>query len=139
MAAAWSLAAALAGGLACGWCISHFGEFGALSLAACGAFAGYVSRRITQGPSKAAGISLVLAACLMFLIAETCWIHWNTEKGEAGWWMAITLWPAFIREWQLSALIGAVCAGYGAWCGYGYATSPVPALSQPASTTAPPP
>ena len=138
MAVAWSLISALAGGLLCGLCVSRFGEFGALALAACGAFGGYVSRKITHGPSKAAGICAVVAACLMFFTAETCWIRWNTVQGETGWWTALTFWPAFVREYELSALIGAVFAAYGAWCAYGYATSPSGPPIAPVSPAPPP-
>jgi hypothetical protein len=139
MAIGWSLVVAFGGGLACGVCVSRYGEFGALSLAACGAFAGYVSRKITQGPSKAGGLCQVIGMCLAFVVAYTAWIHWKTVKGEEGWWVAFTLWPVFIREYELSALIGALLAGYGAWSGYGYATSPDPRSAQPATPAAPPP
>jgi hypothetical protein len=138
IAIVWSLVVALGGGLACGLCVSRYGEFGALSLAACGAFAGYVSRKITQGPSKIAGLCQVIAMCLAFVVAYTCWIHWKTVKGEESWWVAFTLWPAFIREYELSALIGAVLAGCGAWYAYGNATSGV-IRSTPAAPIAPPP
>ena len=140
IAAVWSLVSAFAGGLLCGWLIDRYGELGALlSLAACGAFAGYVFRKITQVPSKVAGLCLAVAACLMFFIAETCWIHWNMPDGDVSWRAALGLWPRFIEKFELSALIGAASAGYGAWCAYGYATSPSPPPIQPATPAAPPP
>lgn len=139
VAVCWSLVAAFGGGLACGWCIDHFGEFGALSLAGCGALAGYVSHKITRGPSKVAGITQLIATCLAFFVAETCWIHWNMPDGEPSWWVAISLWPRFLRGWQLSALIGATCAAYGAWCAYGYATSPAARPARSTLPDAPPP
>ncbi|HVA46529.1 MAG TPA: hypothetical protein VNH11_09155 [Pirellulales bacterium] len=137
IALGWSLVVAFVGGLACGWCISHFGEFGALSLAACGALAGYVSHKITRGPSKIAGVSQVIGTCLAFFIAETCWLHWNTRNGEPDWWAAIGVWPLFIREYQLSALIASACTAYGAWCAYGYATSLDSRPTQPTASTTP--
>jgi hypothetical protein len=139
IAVAWSLVVALGGGLACGLCIDRYGELGALSLAACGAFAGYISRKITRGPSKTAGLCQAIAACLAFVDAYTWWIHWRIVQGEASWWTALGLWPVFVREYELPALIGALFAGYGAWCAYGYATSPGPPPNRPASPTAPSP
>lgn len=123
IATAWAAVVAFGGGFVCGWCVSQFGEFGSLSLAAGGALAGYVSRKITRQPSKLAGASQVIATCLMFFIAETCWLHWKTRNGEASWAAAISVWPLFIREYQLSALIGAAATAYGAWCAYGYAVA----------------
>ena len=86
-------------------------------------FGGYVSRKITRRPSKVAGICLAIALGFAFVVAETCWLHWNTDKGEPSWPAAIRLWPLFLRKYTLSALIGAVCAAYGAWSAYGYAAS----------------
>lgn len=123
IAIAWAAIVAIGGGFACGWCVSQFGEFGSLSLAACGALAGYVSRKITRRPSRLAGTCQVTATCVAFFIAETCWLHWKTRNGEASWAAAISVWPLFIREYQLSALIGAAATAYGAWCAYGYATA----------------
>ena len=139
IAIAWSVVVAFGGGLACGWCVSEFGEFGSLSLAACGALAGFVSHKITRGPSKLAGWIQAIATCLAFFIAETCWLHWNTRNGEAGWWVAASLWPVFVREYKLAAVIGAACTAYGAWCAYGYATSPDYGASEPAPPAAPQP
>lgn len=115
---------AFGGGLAAGWCVSQFGERGAPSLAALGALAGYVWRRFTRSPSKVSGICLAIATCLAFLIAETCWLHWNTRNGEPGWWAAMSAWPAFLREYTFSALVGAACAAIGAWCAFDFASTP---------------
>lgn len=110
-----------AGGLACGWCVSHLGELGALSLAACGALAGNLWRRVARTPSKLAGASLAIATMLAYFVAETCWLHWNTRNGEPSWWAAISIWPLFLREYTIAASIGMVCAAYGAWSAYGSA------------------
>jgi hypothetical protein len=128
LAVAWSVIVALLGGVTCGWCISHFGEVGALALAANGALAGYVSHKITRRGNRLAAVSVVIGACVAFFVAETCWLHWDTVQGEASWGEAIRLWPLFVREYQLSALIGAGSTAYGAWCAYGYATHRAPKL-----------
>ncbi|OYV86637.1 MAG: hypothetical protein B7Z73_11425 [Planctomycetia bacterium 21-64-5] len=137
VALGWSLVVAFLGGLACGWCISHFAEFGALSLAACGALAGYVSHKITRGPSRIAAVSQVAAASLAFFVAGTCWLHWNTLDGEPSWWVAMCLWPFLVRDYQFFVLVGGVSAAYGAWCAYGYATSPDPRPTQPTAPITP--
>ena len=118
IAVVWSVAVALLGGLGCGWCINQFGEFGALSLSANG---GYVSHKITRRASKLAAVSQVIGAGVAFFVAETCWLHWNIVQGEESWGAAVRIWPLFLREYQLSALIGAACTAYGTWCAYDYA------------------
>lgn len=138
-AIAWSVFIAFTGGIACGWCVSHLGELGSLSLAACGALAGYVSRKLTRRASKLAGACQVIATCLAFFIAETCWLHWNTRNGEPSWWAAISVWPAFLREYTTSAVIAAACTAYGAWSAYGYAAGRASRSIEPATTVSPPP
>jgi len=135
---AWSVVMALGGGLACGWCISRFGELGAVSIVVCGALAGYVSRKIMRHASKAAGICQAIGVCIAFAIAETCWLHWNTENGEPSWWAAIRVWPLFLSEYTLSALIGAASTAYGAWLAYGYAATPDTRAREPAGPITPP-
>jgi hypothetical protein len=139
IAIAWSLVVAFGGGLACAWCIDRYGELGTPTLWACGAFAGYISRKITCRPDKAAGLCQAVAACVAFIIADTWWIHWNIVGAEESWWVALSFWRSFIHDYERSVLIGAVFAGCGAWWAYGYATSQEPRPSQPAATVAPPP
>ncbi|HVX14134.1 MAG TPA: hypothetical protein VHC22_23310 [Pirellulales bacterium] len=139
-AAGWALVVALGGGLACGWCITtRFGELGAVSLIACGMLAGSVSRKITGRASVAAGTLQAIGVCLAFIVAETCWLHWKTENGAASWSDAIRFWPAFLREYTLSVLIGASCAGYGAWSAYGLATDAGQRAKEPAEPVTPSP
>jgi hypothetical protein len=138
IAICWSLVVTFGGGVACGWCISHFGWPGAISLTGCGAFAGYISLKITQRPSRVAAWSQAFAICLAYFVAETCWLHWNTRNGEASWWAAVGVWPIFVREYVEPALIGAVCAAFGAWFAYSHATGPGASSSQPATPVAPP-
>ena len=133
----WALLVALGGGTLCGLAISRYGEIGALLLAACGAFGGFVSHKVTRGPNKIAAIVLVLGMAIAYFVAETCWIHWNTDKGEPSWWAAVAAWPLFIRDWELAALIGAACTAWGAWSAYGYAMSPAPPAAQPATPEPP--
>jgi hypothetical protein len=48
-----------------------------------------------------------------------CWIHWNTKQGAEGWWTALTWFPTFVQEYEISALLGVVFAGFGAFSAYG--------------------
>jgi hypothetical protein len=139
IAISWALVVAFGGGVVCGLAISRYGEIGAVLLAACGAFGGFVSHKITQGANKVAAFGLALATLVAYFVAETCWIHWNTDKGEPSWWAAVNAWPLFIRDWELAALIGAACAVWGAWLAYGYAMSPIAPRTVPTTPAPPPP
>lgn len=139
MAIGWALVVAVGGGFLCGLAVSRYGTFGAVGLAVFGVLGGSISHKITRGPSKVAALALLLAMVVAFFVAETCWIRWNTENGELGWWAAITTWPAFIREKELAALIGAACAVWGAWSAYGCAMSPAPPHTLPTAPAPPRP
>lgn len=136
IAMGWSLIVALGGGLACGWCISEFGATGAISLAACGGLAGYASRKITRRASKPAGLCQVLAVCVAFGIAETCWLHWNTRNGEPSWWAAVRLWPLLLREYTIDVAFAAAFTACGAWWAYSAAAASDVRASKPAAPTA---
>ncbi len=116
--AAWAACVATCGGLACGLAINRFGEFGSVSLWALGALSGYVGRKIIAAPSRSVGWGLVAANLSALVVAEVCWIHWNTVQGAEGWWEAVGLFPTFIVEYDRSALIAAVFCIFGAWSAY---------------------
>jgi hypothetical protein len=117
-AVAWAIVVGTFGGYACGLAISRFGELGSASLWALGALAGYVGRRILAAPSHWVGCVLAAANVCALVVAEVCWIHWNTIQGAASWQQALALLPTFVRDYELAALIGAVFCGFGAWSAY---------------------
>ena len=46
-----------------------------------------------------AGAVLVVACIGAFLVAEVCWIRWETVHGEESWLAAIKLLPTFVHEY----------------------------------------
>ena len=116
--AAWAACVATCGGLACGLAINRFGEFGSVSLWALGALSGYGGRKIIAAPSRSVGWGLVAANLSALVVAEVCWIHWNTVQGAESWWDAVGLFPIFIVEYDRSALIAAVFCIFGAWSAF---------------------
>ena len=109
----WAIFVALGGGAACGWCMSKLNDVGTPSLWALGFFAGVVGRKL-QLSGRFAAWSLAIACLLAYLVAETCWLRWNTAQGEAGWWSSICLWSLFIKEYAVSAILGVAFAAFGA-------------------------
>lgn len=83
-----------------------------------GAVAGYVMRKIMNTPNRLVGWALVIACGAALLIAEACWIHWNTVQGADSWWTAFTLLFTFVQDYQLSALFGAIFTVFGAVSAY---------------------
>lgn len=114
----WAVVAGMGGGYVCGLAISRFGEIGSISLWALGALAGYVGRKIISVPSRLVGWVLVVACGAAFVIAEVCWIHWNTKQGAESWWTAFTLLPMFVQEYEIAALFGAILTVFGALSAY---------------------
>ena len=83
-----------------------------------GEAAGVVGRKLVAEKSKLAGVILVVACVGALVIAEVCWLHWKTVQGEESWWAAIRLLPTFVREYTLSAAIGAIFCFIGASSAY---------------------
>lgn len=106
------------GGYVCGLAIAQFGELGSVFLWALGAGAGFVGRKIITNPNRAVGWLLACACVLAFVVAETCWIHWETEQGSESWWAAVTLLPTFVQQYQIAALAGAIFTLFGAHSAY---------------------
>ena len=114
----WGVFCGTAGGFVCGLAVDRFGEMGSVSLWALGALGGYVARRITTAPSRLVGWTLVAACLCALVIAETCWIHWDTKQGSESWWAAFTLLPTFAQQYQISAIFASIFALFGAWSAY---------------------
>lgn len=110
---AWAIVVAMLGGVACGWCMSKYNDLGAPSLWALGCLAGVTARRL-QLSGRFNAWALAIACLVAYGVAETCWLRWNTKNGEEGWWASICLWPLFLNEYTISALIGIVFAAFGA-------------------------
>lgn len=110
LSAAWALIVALAGGVACGWCIDRYGTLGAFTLWPLGVGAGFVAARMKLS-GRSCGWALVVACLAGFLVAETYWIRSN--KVET-WRDAVSYWPTFISKYEVPALVGLVFAAFGA-------------------------
>lgn len=124
LAVAWAFIVALVGGYACGWCVSEFAEWGSVSLWALGFVAGLAARRL-QLPRRFSAWALAIACIIAYVVAETCWLRWNTKNGNEGWWASVCLWPLFLNDYTISALIGAVFAAFGADSAYRQTRRPI--------------
>jgi hypothetical protein len=113
-AIAWAVVVAVGGGLACGWLIMRYGEFGSIGLWGCGVIGGFVARKITGKGSQAVGIALVIACVLAALLAETWWIRENWNPPPTDWLDAFSKLPDFAKNFQISALTAALFCAFGA-------------------------
>ena len=118
LAMAWAVVVATGGGFVCGLAIDRYGELGSITLWAMGAFAGYVAQKILGGRSRVVGAVLVVSCVSVFVISETCWIHWNIKQGADSWLAAFRLLPTFVQEYERAALFGAIVTALGAWSAY---------------------
>jgi hypothetical protein len=118
LAIGWALIMAIAGGFACGWLMTWHPLVGAIALWPLGSVGGNGSRRLTIGPSLPAAWCLVTACVVAMLIAQVCWLHWNTVQGEDGWGAAIELLGTYYRNYSTNALIEACFAAFGAFAAY---------------------
>ncbi|MBI3467823.1 MAG: hypothetical protein HY000_32845 [Planctomycetes bacterium] len=110
----WAVVVAIVGGLACGWLIMRYGEFGTVGLWGCGAIGGFVARRMTGKGSKPVAIALVIACVLALLLAETWWIRENWNPPPKDWVSAVSKLPEFAKGFQISALVAALFCAFGA-------------------------
>ena len=83
-----------------------------------GALGGHVSRKIVTTANRLVAWTLVVACGSALVIAEVCWIHWNTRQGSESWWKAFTLLSTFVQEYERAALIAAIFTVFGAWSAY---------------------
>jgi hypothetical protein len=114
----WAMTVAAAGGYLTGLAIDRFGWPGIAAVWAVGGVAGFVGRKLLTAPHRLAGGTLVVACVFAIVVAETCWLHWNTVQGEEGWWAAFAWLPIFVQEYELSALFAAIFTGFGAMSAY---------------------
>ncbi len=118
LAIIWAIAVAILGGYLCGLAISQFGWQGSISLWGLGALAGHFGRKILKAPCRPVAWCLVAACAAAFVLAEICWIRWETVQGQEGWWAAAGRLLQFVREAPRPAFIGALFAGLGAYSAY---------------------
>ena len=111
---ALSILVAHMGGYLCGMAISQWGTTGSLVLWPLGALAGWIGRKLSPTPRLSNAIVLVVGTVLAFLIAEVCWLHWNTKQGAASWLEAVRWLPTFFVEYQVPALIAGFFTAMGA-------------------------
>jgi len=114
----WAIVVAVVGGLACGWLIMRFGEWGSVGLWACGVIGGYVARKITGCRSRAVAIALVAACVVALLLAETWWIRRNWNPPPQDWAGAIRLLPEFAERFHISVFIAVLFCAFGAHSGW---------------------
>ncbi len=123
----WACLLAVAGGLIAGLALEKFGMLGSLVFWATGAFGGFVSRKLTQGPNRAAAYALVVACAVAFVVGEASWYRWNFtipdpvtgEHRDPSWVEAFTRVPKYL--WQhrpITMAIGALCTFLGAQSAY---------------------
>ena len=114
----WVVFFLLAGGALASYAALEFGEIGMLVVWPIGWAAGWVASRILDGKSKFVG-GLLVAACFgVSLIAEVNWIHSEIRGADESWLKAISLLPAFVRQYwysAISALVFSVLGAMSAW------------------------
>ncbi len=121
LAMASAVVASIVGGIACGWLIDWLGELGSIALWPLGFAAGTISRKLTVAPSRVAAWCQVAACVVAMLVAETCWLHWNTVQGEKGWWASMMLLPAFVSDYPVSVVLAVAFTAFGCFSAYGTA------------------
>ena len=114
----WTVVVAVCGGYLCALAIHRWGQFGALSLWALGAVAGYVGRKLLAAPRRWAAWLVVVATAAALVIAETWWVHWNLRGGLESWMAAFQLLPKFVQRYEVSVMIGALFTAMGAMSAY---------------------
>ena len=112
-----AIVTALLGGFICAQIVHRFGEIGAFIFLLLGWVAGLAARKLMTRPRKLAGYMVAAAVILAMLISQVSWIRWNIEDVDS-WGEAISLLPTFCKEFQMSALIAALCGIFGASSAY---------------------
>ncbi|HJN09508.1 MAG: hypothetical protein QGH33_01930 [Pirellulaceae bacterium] len=110
----WVTFVLIGGGALASYCALEFGELGMFVVWPIGWAGGFVASKILGGKSRFVG-SLLVAACFgISVIAEVIWIHTEIEGADESWVKAISLLPAFIRQYRVSALIALIVSIFGA-------------------------
>lgn len=119
-AIAWVVIVLIAGGALASYCVLRFGERGLFVVWPLGWISGVVAAKILGGRSQLVGGLLVVACFGMTTIAEVYWIHEKIDGADESWFKAISLLPAFIQQFQISAFIAlviSIIAAISAWRG----------------------
>jgi hypothetical protein len=105
----------------------NFGMAGAVLIWGIGTLGGFVSRKLTKGPSRTAAYCLVAACFVAFALGEASWYRWTytipdpitDEQRVPTWIEAFTRVPNFLWQRGRAALaVGALCAILGAHSAY---------------------
>jgi len=110
----WVAFVLIAGGALAGYGVLEFGEWGIFFVWPIGWAGGFVASNILGGKSRLVGGLLVVACFGISLIAEVNWIHEKIVGADENWVKAISLLPAFIRQYRISALMALIFSIFGA-------------------------
>jgi hypothetical protein len=110
------------GGFVTGYLLTLHSILG-IALLGIGGLVGFLSRKITVGPSRVAAQCLVAACALSFCLAMVSWYRWGLtlpdDKGgrrDPTWQEALTRAPQLLWQFQApnTLLISGICAAFGA-------------------------
>jgi len=110
----WSIVVLIGGAALASYCVVQFGERGLFVIWPLGWVAGIVASKILGGKSKLVGVLLVVACFGITTMAEVSWIHEKIEGADESWLKAVSLLPAFVRQFQISAFIAVCVSIFGA-------------------------
>ncbi len=110
----WIAFLLIAGGGLVGYTVLEFGEYGMFAVWPLGWVGGCVASKILGGKSKPVGVLLVVACFGVSVMAEVIWIHAKFPGGDESWVKAISLLPAFIQRYKISAFTALLFSAFGA-------------------------
>ena len=108
------------GGYLCALAVDRFGEMGGVSFWLLGWVAGSIAKALMSRPRKQIGYAMAISVVMAMLIAEVCWIRWNIKDVDS-WSKAVSLFPQFCREYQISVISAALFTFFAASSAYSQA------------------
>lgn len=114
----WVVIVLAVGALVASLSLERFGELGMLVIWPIGWSAGLVAKKILGCRSKLVGGLLVTACLAIAVLAEVSWIQANIKDAEDSWFKAVTLLPAFVRQFWFAALTACCASIFGAISGW---------------------
>ena len=112
-----ALMTAVVGGYLCGLVIDQFGEVGSISLWGLGFVSGLAANKAAGGGSRFLAMAMIVGCIGAFVVAETCWIHWNIKDAETLP-AALAKFPLFLKEFKVTAFIAGIFTLFGAHSAY---------------------
>ena len=110
----WVAFVLIAGGALTSYGALEYGEWSMFVVWPIGWAGGFVASKILGGKSRLVGGLLVVACFGISLIAEVTWIHEKIVGADESWFKAISLLPAFVRQYWISALMALIFSSFGA-------------------------